>query len=140
MNCTGPIGLFSTRCEEILRNPIQGQVYPLEQWGVAFLLTIGLESPIYWLGLRRKLPLPRIAAAVLILNLLTHPAVWYLWPRIGVQEGWSFRNYALFSEAFAPTLEALALILGFRISPGRAVFTAVAANFCSWWIGSLIQI
>jgi hypothetical protein len=139
MNCTGPMGLFSATCEELLRTPIQDRAYPAEQWGFAFFLTIALEAPIYWLGLRTKLSLRRIAAVILILNLLTHPAVWYLWPRWAFRAGWDFRTYALACEIFAPALEAFTLILGFKIPPGRAVVTSILANLCSWWIGAWIQ-
>ena len=60
-------------------------------WAIGFTLTLALETPVYVLGLRRRIPARRAALWSLLLNLLTHPGAWALtrawsWPRFAEVE------------------------------------------------------
>ncbi len=108
---------------------------------IYFLKTCAYESPFYYLCFR-GLPFPRILALIVLLNLATHPIVFFVIPLL-------FSRYfaaALFSEAFAPTIEvALAYLVLRRAMPGetRAKVAARAswlliANLFSWEAGMFL--
>jgi len=60
-------------------------------WAIGFALTLALETPIYVLGLRGRMPVRRAALWSLLLNVASHPAAWALtrawsWPRFTAVE------------------------------------------------------
>lgn len=77
----------------------------LALWGKAFAMTITLETPLYILGLRQVIGVLRTLVASLLVNLVTHPLVWFVLPRLFPEQV----HYALASEALAITVEALML-------------------------------
>jgi hypothetical protein len=58
-------------------------------WPVAFLWTLALELPVYTglLG-RRFAHWWSVAVLTLLVNLATHPALWFLFPRFGPPALW----------------------------------------------------
>jgi hypothetical protein len=80
-------------------------------WLKIFTLTYVIETPIYGAALREQLAWRWSLLLSLILNLATHPIVWFLLPRIFVNQ----INYALFAEAFAVTVEALIIAAAARL-------------------------
>jgi hypothetical protein len=112
----------------------------LTVWLVLFTLTCLLELPVYVLPLRPVLPLRWGLLLLLVLNLATHPIVWFVLPRI-------FENqvhYVLVAEAFAVIVEGL--ILGGLARRRRwegwgwlsMMGLAFLANACSATIGEII--
>ena len=52
---------------------------PVEDWFLAFVLTVAVEAGVVWLLLRRRVAgLPRLGVLVLGANLATHPVVWFV--------------------------------------------------------------
>jgi hypothetical protein len=54
---------------------------PIEDWARAFLATQVIEVPIVAGWLRGPLPLAEAAALGVLASSLTHPLLWYAWPR-----------------------------------------------------------
>lgn len=80
-------------------------------WLKIFTLTYAVETPIYGAALRSQLAWRWTLLLSLLLNLATHPIVWFVLPRL-------FDNqvtFALFAEAFAVTVEALILAAAARL-------------------------
>ena len=111
--------------------------FSVSEWFPAFLLTLAVEIPIAAYLLRRAEPdLPRRLLLVCFANLLTHPAVWFVFTQlflIGTPE------YTLAAEAWAVGLEAFFYAVTIRgLSPRRAIAIAVAANVASFAVGRLV--
>jgi hypothetical protein len=106
---------------------------PLREWLVAFCLTLLFEAPIV-LGLgRRACPsFARRLGVFLLANVASHPAVWFVFPRLGL----SWAGATTLAELWAFGVEAGAFALVFE--PGRwreAVLISLAANACSFGAG-----
>lgn len=104
-----------------------------------FLKTCALEAPFYLLLLRRYHVTSRITC-LLSSNLLTHPAVYFVFPSLFT----SYMTSALASEAFAPITEFL-FVFGLSRFYGKngpkALTVAVVisiANLFSWQMGALV--
>ena len=99
-----------------------------------FLKTCALESPFYFLIFRRQ-GYSYALGALFVANLLTHPAVYFVFP-------WLFNSYltmALAAEVFAPLVEAVFVALAVRGSGARPVFAVIwviLANLFSWQMGA----
>jgi hypothetical protein len=78
----------------------------LKMWVYIFSLTCLLELPIYVGLLRRVVRLPWGLLLCLVLNLLTHPLVWFVLPNLLENQV----HYVLVAEAFAVVTEGLALL------------------------------
>jgi hypothetical protein len=106
-------------------------------WAIGFALTLALETPVYVLGLRRRMPARRAALWSLGLNLLTHPAAWTL------TRSWSWPRFAAV-EIGVWLVEATVLILALPVPradvSGRVAVVALAftANALSAGVGLLI--
>lgn len=116
-------------------------------WLNAFLFTQAVEVPVYLVGLRRlggrprwlahpspSLPLPLPLSGQLMLAVLlsavTHPVVWFVWPRL-------IESYPLMvacAELFAVTVEALLLAAG---GCRRPLLLSFLANAASYGLGEL---
>ena len=111
--------------------------FPVSEWFAAFLLTLAVEVPIAAYLLRRAEPdLARRFVLVLFANLVTHPAVWFVFTQlflIGTPE------YTLAAEAWAVGVEALfyAVVIP-GLGPRRALVVALAANLASFAVGRLV--
>lgn len=78
----------------------------------------------------------RRAAAVCLAQLATHPAVWFIWPQLGL----SRPMYVLAAEAFAFVCEAVIYRFIFeRLRWSRALATSALANGVSLALGLLLH-
>lgn len=111
-------------------------------WLRAFGLTLALETLVAVPLLKRLLPTPapkdppthlaRILAAIVLVNLATHPLVWFLFPglsasypvRVALSELWAFSAESAAYWAIFPQLGAR-----------RAFLVGVAANAVSFGAG-----
>jgi hypothetical protein len=97
-------------------------------WWAAFALGQLVEAPIYFAALRQR---PWVLRLLIALgpNAITHPVVWWLFPR------WlpdSYLAMAVFAEAFAVIVEAAYLWL---FSVRRALVWSLASNAASLAVG-----
>jgi hypothetical protein len=106
-------------------------------WFEAFVLTYAIEAAIVVPMLRAAEPsLARRAALCFFANLATHPAVWFIIPRLGlpdpatiaVAEAWAFGLEGVFYALVLPKLGAQ-----------RAMFVSIAANATSYAIGIVLH-
>jgi hypothetical protein len=110
----------------------------IETWLWAFLLTAIIEIPIV-AALTRRVPLPlwRRSAIAFFAQLATHPAVWFIFPRIvgltGREATWVSEVWACLAEA---CLYAVALP---RCSPLRAIGVSALANGASYAVGLMLH-
>lgn len=146
LSCVTPWGLLlsllgaydvNSVCYEIHHSPVEPG-----EWSWAFYLpffgmTLLLESPIYFFGLSALSKLKRIQA-ILLVNLATHPIIFYAFPEVLSRMSATYGTYLLAAEIFAPVVEALILWKGFRLPPLRAFTISIATNLISWWIGVLL--
>lgn len=105
-------------------------------WFKAFVVTCLIEVPfVAWMLRRDDDDLPRRIGLLFFANLASHPAVWFIFPYLGLQQ-----DLALgLSEGWAVLSEALFIWLAFRgISPIRAFGVSSLANGVSFAIGLLI--
>lgn len=111
-------------------------------WLNAFLFTQAIEVPVYVAGLRRlggqppwraapgPLPLRGQLLLALLLSAVTHPVVWFVWPRLVP----SYPIMVACAEVFALTVEALLLaVSGCR----RPLLLSLFANAASFGLGEL---
>lgn len=100
-----------------------------------FLKTFLLELIIYWLFLRNQKSLTEILQIDFILNLATHPVVFFLMPIIVMGLNGNYLNYLVAAEVFAPLTEAIILVYFYKLSWPRALQAAITANLFSWSVG-----
>ena len=102
----------------------------------AFALTCLLEAPIYGIlfALRRR-ELRSLTAAVVFVNLCTHPIVIFILPTICAKFQIDYGNSLLIAEIFAPLTEAALLFYVWKFSARDSLLTSIAANLFSWWLG-----
>lgn len=104
----------------------------LQTWLGAFLLTIVTELPVLLVILRRHVALPKVLGVGLAVNLVTHPIVWFVLPRLLLSK----TSYLLVAEAFALVVEAgLLWALLASCAPSRALLASAAANGASYFVG-----
>ncbi len=102
-------------------------------WLAAFCLTLLVEIPAVLLLARRLEPCARRRAALALLgNSLSHPAVWFVFPALGL--GWV--TTTVISEAWAWTIEGVAYRAGLAHAGWRAAFAlSLVANLLSFGLG-----
>ena len=101
-------------------------------WYQAFLLTQIVEAPIYSLALRKKWLFPLVLLAALGASTITHPVVWFGFPRLGISYWWM----VVLAELFAVLCEAIYLrLLGVR----DALLWSLLANAASAGAGFAIR-
>jgi hypothetical protein len=107
----------------------------------ALALTYAVELPLLVALLRGRATWPRILGAGFLASAVTHPLLWFVWPRVVPLE-----SYALFlatGEGLVVAVEAVviwALALGGRRAAWRvAVLASVAVNGASCAAGLLLQ-
>lgn len=98
----------------------------------AYLLTLLLETPVYWYFLRKYCPAWKAVAFSIIINAITLPFVWFVfYPAI--QDYWTFFAAA---ELFAFIAEAVLVMLLIPKTTARKAFLAsLAANAASATVG-----
>lgn len=100
---------------------------------ISLLITLLLEFLVIWILLRKwKLhqSYTRLAAVVIVLNLVTHPFLWYIDANFNISI-WLLELAVILIEA-----KLLELVAGLHFS--RACKASILLNIVSWWIGSLI--
>jgi hypothetical protein len=104
--------------------------FPVEEWFAAFVLTLVVETPIVVAVLRRREPdLVRLALIAVIANLVTHPAVWFVFTQLFLV---GTPQYVLAAEAWAVVIEAAVYLVVIRgVGTRRAVTASVLANAAS---------
>ena len=111
--------------------------FPVSAWFTAFVLTVVVEGPIVWSLLRRLEPdLRRLGPLVVLANLASHPAVWFIFTQLLVV---GTLSYTLVTEGWAVAVEAILYLVAIRgITARRALGTSLAANAASYVAGLLI--
>ncbi len=114
----------------------------------AFAWTVAIELPIYGALLRGRLGVGLAVAVGVLLQVLTHPALWYLFPRFSPYWAW-----VLVAESCVVAAEAVALAAvltwaqsaGAAAPPARgsspwgyALRVALVANVTSTCVGLLV--
>ena len=112
--------------------------FPVSGWFTAFVLTVAIELPIVaWLLRRAEPDLRRRLALAVFANLVTHPAVWYVFSQlfiIGTPE------YTIAAEGWAVGAEALFYLVAIRgLGVSRAIVVAVVANGASFAVGRFLD-
>jgi hypothetical protein len=107
----------------------------LQTYLALFLITCLLEAPVYWVGLHRQLSVAKTFWVIVLVNLATHPAVTWLFPRFFLQINSTNRDYLMVSEVSAILVEAFLLMIIFNVSKRRAMVVSFLANLFSWWSG-----
>jgi len=109
----------------------------LGHWLLAFVLTLALELPLV-VGLGRPLEarLVRRIATALLANAVTHPAVWFVFPRLP----WPWPAVLAAAEAWAWLAEAAIYRALLREAGWRAsLLLSLAANALSFGVGLLLS-
>src|SRR5579883_2708550 len=112
----------------------------LAGWVRAFVFTQLVEMPIYYAALSSArllrsgkaplLPWQRLAVAFLC-SFLTHPVVWFVFPRL-IDSYEHYELMVVLAETFAVAIEALVL----RAAGVRLFFlVSLCANMASLWLG-----
>ncbi len=111
--------------------------FPVSAWFPAFVVTVVVEGPIIWWFARgRETSVLRVGAAVLLANLASHPAVWFIFTQLFLVGTVSF---TLATEAWAVCVEAVLYVLALRgVGPWRAVAASLVANVASYFVGLLV--
>lgn len=101
-------------------------------WQSVFVLALALELPLVGLAAPAGRRIRAIVGSLLG-NALTHPALWFLWPRL-----MPATPALLVGEACAIGVEGAAIWAVARIAPRRAFAIAAAVNLYSWAVGDLV--
>ena len=112
----------------------------VEAWVRAFVFTQAIEVPIYVAAMGLPLfesrrPLWQRCAIAFLCSLVTHPFVWFLFPRLIP----GYENYpymVLAAETFAVVVEAL-ILWGFGVR--RALMLSFLVNMTSMSLGFLLR-
>jgi hypothetical protein len=106
-------------------------------WLKAFLFTSAVEIPIATALFRRaEARLGRRLGFAFFANLISHPAVWLIFPFLGLRYGTSI----LLAEAWAFGIEALFYMLAFEKSDRfHAAGVSALANGASYGLGLLVR-
>ena len=140
LDCITPWNLIwnffnAHQCNEIYELTTLTEPFSFLEYLPFFLKTFVLELPIYFLFLRTLKNVPVILKVNTVLNLATHPVVFFTIPLILTQLNATYLHYLVVAEIFAPLVEALVLFKVYKISLGRAVLAALCANLFSWSVG-----
>lgn len=105
----------------------------LVDWLRAFVITNAVELPIVvgYVLAPSALKVGRRVSVSLFVQLASHPAVWFIFPRLGM----TYWVTVVVSELWAFLSEAAFYGLVLRVPPRRAVIGALAANAASFGTG-----
>jgi len=109
-------------------------------WARAFLLTVSIESlvatPLLVEGGKPVAPLSRRLAVVGVAQVMSHPAVWFIFPALGL----SYTVSLALSEAWAVGSEIVLYRVVFpELAWSRAAAAAALANAASFGTGILVR-
>ena len=126
------INFFSNHgCEAIYQAGLPVDPLSLAEYLPYFLKTFILELPIYFIFLTRMHSFFRIVMINLVLNLLTHPLIFLGMPVMFEKFGFTYLQYLLIAEIFAPLAEGIFLNYAFKVEGRTAFRAAVMANLFS---------
>ena len=103
----------------------------------ALLVTLAIEYPFVHVGFRgrRKLRPPwALLAAFVVVHMLTHGALWHLWPRLPGD----YLGKLLVGETLVTLVEAAAYGQLLGVSNRRALLVSILANATSTVVGLAI--
>jgi hypothetical protein len=107
---------------------------------LVFLVNCVLETPAYGIaGRMLGRPARTVLAQILLLNLATHPAVYFAWPALAGKLGWTLLTLYGISELFAFAVEAALLRAVWAYSWRSAALASALANLSSWWAGAYLS-
>ena len=130
------LNLFqSHQCAEIYNSSLPTDPVSLQIYLPYLFKTFILEFPVYYLFLRKDFKLPKIIFLNFILNIATHPMVFFGWPSLLSLFDANYLTYLVIAEIFAPTVEAAILVAVFKMNLRQAVIAGLSANLLSWSIG-----
>ena len=129
---------ISAQCEWALNTAVQPTYTSVVEYLKAFAITNLLEAPFYF-WLLRRLPFPRQFFYLICSNLITHPAVYFLFPYIFYKGGQSYALFLTIAEGFAFAAEALFIYLKAGTAFCSTALFVTIANLFSWWVGVLID-
>ena len=109
---------------------------PLTTYLPALLLTWAIELPLLLLILRGRAPWRRVLLAGALGTAITHPQLWYLWPRFFD----SYTAYIVCGELAVVAIEAVVMAFACRrhIGPLLALGAVALANAGSYGFGALV--
>jgi hypothetical protein len=132
------IGFGERRLRRQTRDMVEnlGSSTYLRAWAIAFCLTVVIETPIVtWLCRRAEPRVSRRILMALAANALSHPAVWFVFPALGLAQG---ATTAL-SEIWAWLIEAALYRVGLGNTTWRAVLgISLVANLLSFGLGLVL--
>ena len=113
-------------------------------WLKAFLLTLAIEIPLFTVIGRKliarttvKISIPRLALAGGVGTCLTHPLLWFVWPRLIS----NYLVYIITGELLVAVIESFTFYAVARpIELKHAFITSFAANASSYGIGLIISL
>lgn len=119
-------------------------------WSKAFALTVGLEVPIVIASYGRFRPAasaPARAVLAFFAQLASHPAVWFVFPRLGMSwltmvvcaEVWAVLSETIFYALTLGGVSALPSGLGSPAAWGRAFAISFLANAVSFISGLVVR-
>ncbi|HEY8925306.1 MAG TPA: hypothetical protein VIU64_13055 [Polyangia bacterium] len=108
----------------------------IDAWARAFALTLAVEVAVAVPLIGRREPLGRRLEAVALAQLLSHPAVWFVFPLLELRR----LPFLVLVEAWAIGVELLLYRLTFVTVPWtRALAVSALANGASFACGILFQ-
>lgn len=141
VECLTPVSLISNafhadpQCVELYQTAMATDAGGFAEYLPVFLLTCGLEFPIYFFFTYRESSVRRVILISILLNLITHPIVYLGMPILFEKWNFNYLQYLVIAEIFAPLVEAICLRKIFHTSWKTSVWAAIMANLFSWTIG-----
>ncbi len=107
-------------------------------WLVCFAFSQAVEVPVYVLATRPAVPRWRAAAAGAACTCVTHPLLWFVWPRV---ISWDHTAYVVSGELGVGVVESLLFWrLARPVRLSRAVAVAFLANAASYGLWALLPL
>jgi len=131
--------VVSHPCAEIYSAELPTTSVAFVQYLPIFIKTLAFELPFYYFFLRPKFSMLKILWINFIINVATHPFIFLMLPSLLVRFEFSYLQYLVIAEIFAPAVEAVLLNRFFKLSWSRAITAALVANLFSWSIGVLLN-
>lgn len=101
-------------------------------WPLAFGITLLVEAGVLFLLFRKEASPRRILATALVGNILTHPVIWFVIPRLVSTYG----TYIILAEAIAFAVEVPVIVWLIRPDPWyMSIAGSALANGASYVVG-----
>ena len=105
-------------------------------WIMAFSITQVVEitvGSLFWKD--EDISTKRKCLTIFGASLITHPMVWFVFPNIQHEGGFSYEEYLLMAEGYAYSVEAFYYYV---VKVKRPILLSIATNTCSFLLGLLI--